>query len=283
MTLSPSLAARIADAPGFIFDMDGTIALGDASSAGHRALPDAVALLARLRKRGTPFRVFTNGTAKTPATYAGILRKAGFDVEDHEFLTPAATAAAWFVSQKMTRVRVLGVEGVAAPIRDAGIEVIGPGEKASGIEAVFTGWYREVTLDEMETGCADVWAGAKLTTASHVPFFATSEGRAMGASYAMNVVIRGLTGARARVLGKPARSAFDCACMGMGIAKRDRTRVVVVGDDPALESRMANAAGAIGLLVTTGTYKRDRPAPLAAVERPAAVIEGLGEVLATVA
>ena len=44
MTISPDFKARIANAAGFIFDMDGTIALGDAKSGGHRALPHAIAV-----------------------------------------------------------------------------------------------------------------------------------------------------------------------------------------------------------------------------------------------
>ena len=79
--------------------MDGTIALGDAASGGHRALPGAVEFLALLRKRGTPFRVFTNGTAKPPAAYAASLRKAGFGLEDHEMMTPSSAAAIWFRKQ----------------------------------------------------------------------------------------------------------------------------------------------------------------------------------------
>ena len=57
-SVTPDLIDRIASARGFIFDMDGTIALGDAASGGHKALPGAVALFSRLRARGTPFRVF---------------------------------------------------------------------------------------------------------------------------------------------------------------------------------------------------------------------------------
>ena len=44
---------RIKDAAGYIFDMDGTIALGDAKSGGHRALPHAIAVLEALKAKGT--------------------------------------------------------------------------------------------------------------------------------------------------------------------------------------------------------------------------------------
>jgi 4-nitrophenyl phosphatase len=213
--MTPEIVARIRNASGFIFDMDGTIALGDAASGGHKALAFATEVIAAIRARGTPFRVFTNGTAKPPAIYAASLRGAGFDLRDEEMMTPSTSAAIWFVKQGISRVRVLGNDGVGAPLKAAGIEVIGPSEKATGVEAVYTGWFREFTFPDLEAACESIWDGAILTTASHVPFFATATGRAIGASFAVNVMITALTGKRAKVLGKPSRIAFDAAARAL--------------------------------------------------------------------
>lgn len=280
--IEPALAERIARARGFIFDMDGTIALGDAASGGHRALPDAIALFAALRRRGTPLRVFTNGTAKPPAAYAASLRGAGFDLADEEMLTPSSAAAAWFVERGVRRVRVLGVEGVAAPLAEAGIEIIGPSAPASDVEAVYTGWFREFTFPDLEAACRDVWAGARLTTASHVPFFATAGGRAIGSSFAINAMIRSLTHKRATVLGKPSRAAFDVAVKGMGLPRSAAAEIVIVGDDPALEIRMARQAGAIAVGITTGLETRASFAARPERERPDHVLGGLSELLSLV-
>ena len=70
------MKGRLASAEGFIFDMDGTIALGDRTSGGHVALPGAIELITRIKRRGLPIRIFTNGTAKPPAAYAASLRGA---------------------------------------------------------------------------------------------------------------------------------------------------------------------------------------------------------------
>ena len=262
------LLSRIKSARGFIFDMDGTIALGDAASGGHKALPGSIELLALLRRRGIPFRVFTNGTAKPPAVYAAGLRKTGFDVTDAEMMTPSTSAAAWFVAQGIKKVRVLGLYGVQLPLIEAGIEVVGPSEPASGVEAVYTGWFREFTFPDLEAACADIWAGAKLTTASHVPFFATANGRGIGTSFAINAMIRSLTGKQALVLGKPSVKAFHVALKAMGLPRTAAAEVVVVGDDPALEMRMARGAGAMAIGMTTGLMKRDKVAALAANQQP---------------
>lgn len=273
--MTPEMHQILRDASGFIFDMDGTIALGDAASGGHRALPGAVDLIATIKAQGIPMCVFTNGTAKPPAAYAASLRSAGFDLADAEMLNPSSSAAAWFVKQGINRVRVLGNQGVAAPLRDAGITCIGSAEPASDVQAVYTGWFREFTFPDLEAACQSVWDGAVLTTASHVPFFATANGRAIGASYAINAMITAMTGKRAKVLGKPSRIAFDAAADLMGIARPERRKIVIVGDDPALEMRMAHNSGATGIGMTTGIMKPDAVATLRPNERPHAIIESL--------
>ena len=277
-----SVEGRIASARGFILDMDGTIALGDKASGAHVALPGAIELLARLRRRGVPFRIFTNGTAKPPAVYAAGLRAAGFDVADEEMMTPSTSAAAWLTAQGIGRVRVLGNQGTAAPLVEAGIEVIGPSEQADGVEAVFTGWHRELAFTDLEAAVHDIWAGARATTASHVPFFATSDGKGIGTSFAINSMIRALTGKRPRVLGKPSRAGFFAALSGMGLAKGAARDIVVVGDDPALEMRMANQVGAVSVGVATGLNSLDALRGLPPRDRPLLALGSVAEMLALV-
>lgn len=270
--MSSEINARIAAARGFIFDMDGTIALGDAASGGHKALPGAVEFLALLRKRGTPFRVFTNGTAKPPAAYAASLRNAGFDLADHEMMTPSSSAAIWFERQGIKRVRVLGNAGVASPLIERGIDVVGASEP-SDVEAVYTGWFREFTFPDLEAACESVWNGAMLATASHVPFFATATGRGIGSSFAINKMIAAMTGKQAKVLGKPSRIAFDAAVAAMDLPRSASRDIVVFGDDPALEMRMARGAGAVGVGLTTGLMKRDAVATLPENQQPHLLID----------
>ena len=281
--MTRELADRIRHARGFILDMDGTIALGDASSGGHKALPGAPELLQALRARGTPFRVFTNGTGKPPGDYAAGLRNAGLDVRDAEMMTPSTSAAIWFERAGIRRVRVLGNAGVAAPLVERGIDVVGPAEPAKGVEAVFTGWFRDFGFPDLEAACQSIWDGAILTTASHVPFFATSGGRAIGASFAINTMITSLTGKRAKILGKPSRTAFETACASMGLRRADARHVVVVGDDPALELAMANRVGATGIGLTTGLMQRETLVAVPAWHRPHWLLDSPAELAAVLA
>jgi 4-nitrophenyl phosphatase len=273
--VTPNLIKACRTASGFIFDMDGTIALGDSASGGHKALPFALETLDLLRRHKIPFRVFTNGTAKPPAAYASSLRRAGFDIRDEEMMTPSSSAATWFVKRGIRKVRVLGCEGVAAPLRAAGIICVGPSEKADAVEAVYTGWFREFTFPDLEAACDSIWAGAILTTASNVPFFATATGRGIGSSFATNAMLTAMTKKRARVLGKPSRVAFDSAIKAMGLSKSDAKKAIIVGDDPALEMRMANDAGVMGIGLTTGLMTRESLPSMPAQNRPTILLDSL--------
>ena len=220
--LEGALADRVVRARAVVFDMDGTLVLGDSASAGHRALAGAAELLTLLRNRGVPFRIFTNGTAKVPAVYAGSLRHAGLDVRDEEMMTPSSVAADWFQRRRIRRIRVLGLDGVQGPLREAGLEIVGPAEPATGVEAVFVGWFREFTFPDLEAACRDVWAGAILTTASNVPFFATQGGKSIGASFAINAMLRAMTGRRARCSASPRLGRSGVRCAGWGWRLRPR-------------------------------------------------------------
>jgi 4-nitrophenyl phosphatase len=266
--LGAAVTNRLLQARGVVFDMDGTLALGDASSDAYVALPGAIELPIRLRARDLPFRVFTNGTARTPAVYGQGLRRAGLDVRDEQMLTPSCAAAFWFLRHGVRRIRVLGREGVEAPLLQAGLQVIASADRADAIQAVYTGWFREFTFPDLEAACRDIWAGALFTTASNVPFFASRGGRVIGPSYATNTMIRGLTGKRVTVLGKPSRAAMQCAVRSMGLPLSALRHTVVVGDDPALEIRMARREGALAIAVTTGLKDRKALTAASHAERP---------------
>ena len=145
---SGDVLRRLRDARGFIFDMDGTLALGDRVNHGLTPLPGAAEMLRLVRERGVPYLVFTNGTNRTPAHFAAVLRDAGLDVPDDHMMTPASSAVVMFTKRGYKRVMVLGTDGLTGPLREAGIEVVPPVEAApdtrpsqepAGVDAVLVG------------------------------------------------------------------------------------------------------------------------------------------------
>ncbi len=270
-------AERLRNARAFIFDMDGTLVLGDRANHGLAPLPGAVEMLDWVRERGLPYVVFTNGTNRSPEHFARVLRDAGLSVPGELMMTPASSAVVMFTRRRYRRVMVLGGEGLAGPLRDAGIEVVPPVESAGGgVDAVFVGWFPEFTMPALEAACDAVWAGAALFSASQTPFFAAAHGRALGTSRAISAMIRSLTGCRLTVTGKPSLDALRAAAARLGVRPPD---IAVVGDDPLLEVPMAHRGRALAIAVDTGlggpaAYDRLPPG-----RRPHLQLRGVDELL----
>src|ERR1700751_4585205 len=106
-----NIAERLAAVRGWIFDMDGTLVLGDRANHGLAPLPGAARMLAWVKERGLPYVVFTNGTNRAPAHFARVLREAGLDVPDETMMPPASSAVVMFTRRGCQRVMVLGGEG----------------------------------------------------------------------------------------------------------------------------------------------------------------------------
>lgn len=258
LVTSGEVLRRLRDARGFVIDMDGTLALGDRVNHGLTALPGAVELLGWLRARALPYVVFTNGTNRSPAHFAAVLRDAGLDVPGDRMMTPASSAAVMFARRGHKRVMVLGGEGMTGPLRAAGIEIVPPVEAApdtrpaeepGGVDAVFVGWFREFTMSHLEAACHAVWSGAALYSASETPFFAAAGGRALGTSRAISAMIRSVTGCRLTITGKPSLGALRAAADRLGVPA---SHVAVIGDDPLLEVPMAHRGRALAVAVQTG-------------------------------
>jgi 4-nitrophenyl phosphatase len=251
---------------GFVFDMDGTLVLGDRpgqQSHGLRPLPGALEITRWAADRGLPFVVFTNGTMRTPAHYARVMRELGFPLPDEAMMTPANSAVRVFTRAGYQRIMLLGGEGIAEPLREAGLQVVPPAPGARA-DAVLAGWFPEFTMPALEAACDAVWAGA----------------RALGTSRAISAMISSLTGSRIQVVGKPSLAALRSAADRIG-ARPDR--LAVVGDDPELEVPMAHRGRSLAIAVGTGlgaTGSTSCYDDLPASRRPHLRVRGVDELLA---
>jgi 4-nitrophenyl phosphatase len=282
---------RLHEVRGFVFDLDGTLVLGDRHNQGLVPLPGAIEIIDWVRRRGVPFVVFTNGTTKTPRELAWVLRGIGFDLPDDAVLTPASSAVSVLVRRGHRRVLVLGGEGLAGPLRAAGLEVVpavgdgGPGvgdarpRTDAGrpkVDAVLAGWYPGFTLAVLEAACHAVWGGAALYSCSQSMFFATAQGRAIGTSRAISAMIKDLTGCRVNLVGKPSLAALRSAAARLGLRPHE---LAVVGDDPELEVPMAHRGRALAVAVASGLAAADSFDHLPPERRPHLHLRGVDELL----
>jgi HAD superfamily hydrolase (TIGR01450 family) len=279
----PARAVRAAKLPrigGIMFDVDGTLLLGDRSLGSYEVLPGAIEVLEDLRRRGIPYVLLTNGSAYPPARQAAKLRNIGLPVDDAQMLTPSNVTAELMTRNGVRRALVLGTEGVGWCLREAGIHTLAAGDSnADDVDAVYVGWHPGCGMADIEAACKAIWHGAKLYVASNVPFFATKQGRTIGYSFAIVAAIRAITKAPIILTGKPSMHALRTVAQRLGIRPRE---VAVVGDDPWVETSMARRAGGAAFAVTTGTTSAEEWAKQPASRRPHRVLNGIQELIQSI-
>lgn len=232
-----------------VFDIDGTLALMDKATGTFTALPGAVDALRACRDAGMSVVAYTNGTFFPPAHYYPLLADAGLVFDPGHILTPAAVAAQRLAAMGYKRVMVMGADGTTVPVSDAGIEVVAPTADAGPVEAVLLGWTKDFGAAELEAVVQAVWNGAKPFAGSVAPYFAGKNGRLLGISGAVAAALENATDEKVTVFGKPEVAGLDMVADISGAAPE---QMLVVGDDPKLEIRMARKAGAFAVGVTTG-------------------------------
>jgi len=272
----PDPLVRLRDVRGFVFDLDGTLVLGDRGGRELRPLPGAVEITSWAAGRGLPFVVFTNGTTRTPTRLAASMREIGFGLPDEAMMTPASSAVVVLGRRGHRRVMVLGGPGLTEPLRDGGFEVVPPAA-GTAADAVMAGWFPEFTMPAHEAASHAVWGGAELYSSSETPFFAVDGGRALGTSRAISAMIRSLTGCGIRVVGKPSLDALRSAAARLGAGP---AQLAVVGDDPALEVPMAHRGRSLAIAVGTGLGGPGAYDGLPASRQPHLQVRGVDELLA---
>jgi len=269
---------RLTEVEGFVFDVDGCLVLSDGPGGHHgEPLPGAADALAEVRRRGRPLVAFTNASNRTPEEVAAGLRECGLPLAATDVLTPPVVAAEVARQRYGDRpVLAFGGPGLTEVLAAGGV-VLAAHDRPREAAAVVVGWDVAFDRDRLQCAAEAVWAGAELLVTSDAPRVASRGGPLAGVG---GFIARGLsyvTGASYEVLGKPSPIAMRVAARRLGVAP---DRLLVVGDDLTLETRMARATGALAVLVTTGLHGRADAAAAVPEDRPDLVVDGLPELVA---
>jgi 4-nitrophenyl phosphatase len=269
----------LAGCQAFALDVDGTLALSDDPNVGGgiHPLPGAIEFLQRLRSRGTPFACLTNGSGQVPATQAARLRAVGLDVRDEEMITPAVVAAD-FITRTNPHALVLafGNDGLLAPLRGAGIRLASL-DQAEQAGVVLIGADPAFTYDKLTAACQAVDAGAPMLVTSMAAWIASRNGRLPSTSGAIAAGITHVTGAQPIVVGKPSVVAMEALAARLGAPQQ---AIAIVGDDVELEIRMGREAGALTVLVLSGSTCEADLERVSPKVRPHLVVREIGDLLA---
>jgi len=239
----------------FLFDLDGTLYLGDT------LFPGAKELLACIRARGGQYRFLTNNSSRSVAAYVEKLARLGVAAEESDFLT-SVDALSYYLREhggEDKRYYVCGTESMKSQLRAAGFAIA---EGRADADALLMGFDTELTFQKLEDACILLGQG--------VPYIATNPDWVCPTSYgfvpdcgSVCEMLWRATNRRPVVIGKPEPLMPQLAMREAGASVRE---TLLVGDRIYTDIASGANAGIDTLLVLSGETKEEdlpdaRPQP----------------------
>jgi phosphoglycolate/pyridoxal phosphate phosphatase family enzyme len=248
----------------YIFDLDGTVYLGDA------LLPGAGAAITRLRAAGRRIVFLSNNPTNTREQYAGRLSRLGLPTDPAEIVNSSQVLVQWLLHEApASRVFVVGEQPLKDELTAAGFRLV---EHAETIDFVIASFDRTFHYGKLQIAFDAIRLGARFV-ATNADRYCPVPGGGEPDAAAVIAAIEACTATRVEVVvGKPspimARAVAD-------LVRLPPARCLITGDRLETDIAMGRAAGMATALTLTGATTR---AMLAASEvQPDYVIEGLGE------
>lgn len=250
----------------FLFDMDGTLYLGD------RLYDFTPQLLEKIRKTGGKYLFMTNNSSKSVADYIKKLDKLGIQATREDFITSSQATAYYLHKHHEGQILyVCGTRSLKAELRSEGFTVT---ENADEANCIVMGFDTELTFQKLE----DV---SRLLITREIPYIATNPDLVCPTEFgsvpdcgSVCQMIFNATGKRPVVIGKPSPLMPELAMDRLGISK-DKT--CVIGDRIYTDVKSGLNAGVTGILVMSGETTQEILD--ASEDKPHLVLKDAGEIL----
>ena len=235
---------------GYVFDLDGTIYLGD------ELLPGAKRLILKLRELGKRVIFLSNNPTKDPRMYAEKLGKLGLKTPASEIVNTVVTMTEWLLrNQPDATVFPISEEPLKNSLGEAGIRI---SEDPEEIDIVIASYDRGFDYRKLQIAFDAIWfyKRAMLVTTNPDRYCPLPGGRGEPDAAAIVAAIEACTGTKCQVnVGKPDPIMLETIIDLIG---PDAKECVMSGDRLYTEIRMAKRAGMPSAVVLTGeTTKRD--------------------------
>jgi HAD superfamily hydrolase (TIGR01450 family) len=256
---------------GYVFDMDGTIYLGD------EVLPTVAETLARIRERGIPVRFLSNNPTKSPQQYLAKLRKLGLPAELPEIANTLVSTTRWLRRHRPDAVVFpIGERPLIEALQEAGIAM---SEDPGRIDIVLASYDRTFDYRKLQIAFDALWFHRRAVLMSTNPdkYCPFPGGHGEPDCAAIVAAIETCSGVKCeRTFGKPSALMVEVVVDSLGIPVGE---AVMVGDRLATDIAMGRLAGMDAALVLTGDSKAEEIDRVAAELRPTFVLDRLGDLL----
>ena len=225
----------------YIFDMDGTIYLGE------NTFPFAIRFIDRLRAGGKRVLFFTNNASHSTEFYIGKLAARGFAPTPEEIMTSGDVTIEYLRRHRAgKRVYLVGTDELASAFREAGICLVDESEKACDV--VVSSFDTSLTYAKLEAACHYIRGGAEYLS-THPDFNCPTEDGFIPDSGAISAFVTASTGVTPTYFGKPYRSTLDMICQITGV---DASDMVIFGDRLYTDIACGVNAGIDSIFVLSG-------------------------------
>lgn len=226
----------------FVFDLDGTVYLGDTPING---VPDAIQ---QIRTRGMPVLFLSNNPTKTPTEYVKKLTAMGIPVTAHDVLTSAVVMVDWLTQQQPApRVYPIAEPALITLLTQAGVAMT---DDPQHIDYVLASFDRTFNYAKLQIAFDAMRAGATLI-ATNPDKFCPVPGGGQPDAAAIIAAIEASTDTRlAFTAGKPSLLAAQAASQRLGIAI---DHIMMVGDRLETDIGMGLTGMQTGLVMTGAT------------------------------
>ena len=251
----------------YLFDMDGTLYLGERLFEFTRELLDT------LKATGRRYLFMTNNSSKSVEDYIKKLKKLGIPAVKEDFIT-SSQATAWYLQKHHPgkTLYVCGTRSLQRELRQAGFTVTQDVEKT---QCIVMGFDTELTFRKLQDVCY------LLSTRGDIPYIATNPDYVCPTEFgsvpdcgSVCDMVFNATGKRPVVIGKPSPLMPELAMEKTGFSKEE---TAVVGDRIYTDIKSGLNAGIAGILVMSGETTREilDESP----DKPDLVLEDASEIL----
>jgi HAD superfamily hydrolase (TIGR01450 family) len=256
---------------GYVFDLDGTVYLGE------ELLPGAGRLLRRLRELGRRVVFVSNNPTRDPEMYAEKLRRLGVEVSTAEILNTVVTMTRWLArNHPDATVFPIAEAPLCRALAEAGIRT---SDRPEEIDLVVASYDRGFDYGKLQIAFDAIWyhRRARLVATNLDRFCPFPGGRGEPDAGAVVAAIEACTGVACEVnAGKPDPLMLEAA---MELLELDAGDCVLVGDRLSTDVAMARAAGMPSALVLTGETTPELLAATPPGERPTWVLDRVDRLL----
>lgn len=248
---------------GVVFDVDGTVV------RGRDALPDAAAVVDRVREAGVDVCFCSNNPTKGPAAYVDRLAAAGVEAGAEEVVTAADSTVAYLREHHAEdSLYVLGERGLIEQLEAAGLTVAADDANAdAGVVSID----RSFDYDDLARALVALGDGTPYVGTDPDRIIPAPDALVPGSGAVLNAVRGVLDHDPDTVLGKPSATARELVLNVLGHAPEE---CLVVGDRLDTDIALGADAGMTTALVCTGVTDRDDVA--ASSYDPDYVVDDLG-------